>query len=260
MKIICVDDEMSILHNFLNDIIDKNEVDCKFFKDMPEKIEAYVKENDVSAAFLDVNMPNINGLELAENLIAINHNIKIVFMTGLNITENDLEKSVRANTLGFLYKPYDVDVLSHYLTVIGNKPRRMRVVTFDSFDCFLSGRIVKFSSKKSKELFALLIAYNGKSLDMTDAISQLWPDMDTTKSKALYRDAVWRLRKTFNALNFNCVDFERAHLYLDKTNIDCDYWGYTEGSNNDYRGEFMKNYDWSVPYLNILDKIRLSRQ
>lgn len=131
----------------------------------------------------------------------------------------------------------------------------MTVKTFGAFDCFLDGRLVKFSSSKSKELFALLIAYRGKALTMTDAISQLWPDSDTDKSKILYRDAVWRLRKTLAELHFECVCFKRACLMLDPSNIVCDYWGYINGENNDYNGEFMKSFDWSTPYLMHLDRI-----
>lgn len=66
---------------------------------------------------------------------------------------------------------------------------------FNTFDCFLNSKVINFLSYKSKELFALLLAYNEKILEMNEAISQLWPNKDIDKSKKLYRNAGWRLKK-----------------------------------------------------------------
>ena len=254
MKIIIVDDEMHALQLFLADLIGYD-AEYRFFNDDRNGILKYVAENRPEAAFLDINMPGINGVDLAGELVATQPSIKLVFTTGLDISRQDLPAAVAANTLGFLYKPYNRDELRRYLSEIAHKAVKMTVKTFGTFDCFLDGRLVKFSSSKLKELFALLIAYHGKALTMTDAISQLWPDTDTDKSKILYRDAVWRLRKTFAELHFECVTFKRACLILDLANIVCDYWDYIDGQNNDYNGEFMKSFDWSTPYLMYLDRI-----
>lgn len=254
MKIIIVDDEMHALQLFLADLIGYD-VEYRFFNDDRSGILKYVAENRPEAAFLDINMPGINGVDLACELVAAQPSVKLVFTTGLDISRQDLPAAVAANTLGFLYKPYNRDELRRYLSEIDHKTVKMTVKTFGAFDCFLNGRLVRFSSSKSKELFALLIAYSGKMLTMTDAISQLWPDIDTDKSKILYRDAVWRLRKTLSELHFGCVDFGRACLVLDTSNIVCDYWDYIAGRNTNYNGEFMKSFDWSTPYAAYLDRI-----
>lgn len=246
---------MHALQLFLTDLIGL-ETEYRFFKDDKAAILKYVSNEKPEGAFLDINMPGVNGVDLAAELIAVHPSIKIVFTTGLNVTEKDLPSSLAENTLGFLYKPCDNDKLRYFLSEIADKSTKMTVKTFGSFDCFIDGRIVRFSSSKSKELFALLIAYNGKTLTMNDAISQIWPDTDIDKSKVLYRDAVWRLRKTLKELHFECVDFKRACLALNRSNIDCDYWDRLAGKNDDYNGEFMKNYDWSITYLPYLDNIK----
>lgn len=254
MKIIIVDDEIHALQLFLTDLIGYD-TEYRFFNDDKEEILKYVASKKPEAAFLDINMPGINGIDLATELVAVHPTIKLVFTTGLDLTEKDLPSEIASHTLGFLYKPCDRDKLRFYLSEIANKVIKMTVKTFGAFDCFIGERVVRFSSAKSKELFALLIAYNGKMLTMSDAISQLWPDVDTDKSKILYRDAVWRLRKTLGDLHFECVDFKRACLVLDKSNIVCDYWDYIARRNDDYNGEFMKSYDWSMPYITYLDNI-----
>jgi two-component SAPR family response regulator len=259
MKIIVVDDEMSALHVFLNDIIHDNMTEYRFFQDNEECILNYVKNNWVHAAFLDIRMPNLDGVALARSLLEINPSMQIVFITGLNVTMADLPEEVRAHTMGFLYKPYDEKTLGVYLARIENKSYTMTVKMFGSFECFIGDNTLQFSSVKSKELFALLMLYAGKNLTMNDAISQLWPEHNYEKAKKLYRDAVWRLRKTLDENAFPCVIFGRAQLTLRTQNIQCDYWDFLRNVNGDYRGELLKNYDWSMEYQTELDAIRKSR-
>lgn len=258
MKIVVVDDEMYALQSFLNEIID-SDVEYKFFKDDESAVLDYISKNSVDAVFSDIKMPSVNGLELAEKLIDLRPDIAIVFITGMPITMSDLNGKVKENTLGFLYKPYNADKLSEFLNIIKERTPLLSVNTFDGFDCFVDGKLVLFSSAKSKELFALLIAYNGNSLTMTDAINHLWQDYDIEKAKVLYRNAVFRLRKTLSDIGVNCVGFGRALLTLDKTHITCDYWDFLQSGSGAYRGEFLKSYDWSIEYLPELDKIAIKK-
>lgn len=59
MKIIVVDDEMSALHAFLNEIIEEQGVEYKFYRDDIAAVCKYTAENAVDAAFLDINMPKM---------------------------------------------------------------------------------------------------------------------------------------------------------------------------------------------------------
>ena len=184
LKIIAVDDEISALNVILGEIIELRDIEYRFFKDDVQSITEYVASNRVDAAFLDINMPNINGLELAKRLLGISPEIKFVFITGLAVSASDLDEDIKSHTVGFLYKPFDRGELLKYLADIGGSST-MTVTTFGSFECFIGNDIVPFSSAKSKELFALLITYYGKSLTMTDAISQLWPDHELEKADFL---------------------------------------------------------------------------
>ena len=260
MNIIIVDDEISSLQTFLTEIIDIKDIEYKFFYDNKDNIISYVKDNKIKSAFLDINMPNINGIDLACELIKIDPNFKIVFVTGLNTTKNDLPSEIVNNVLGFIYKPYDYNDIKYYLNLINNNTIILEAKMFNSFDCFINNDVINFSSAKSKELFALLLVYNGKILQMNDAISQLWPDKDIEKSKKLYRDAVWRLRKTLEEYNFSCITFHRGALILDKKNIKCDYWDYLQSKIDNYNGLFCKSYDWALDYSTELDEIKEIRK
>ena len=60
MRVIIVDDEIKALQLFLSQIVDIN-LEYRFFKDDKNTILDFVKKNETSGAFLDINMPNING-------------------------------------------------------------------------------------------------------------------------------------------------------------------------------------------------------
>ena len=256
MKVIAIDDEISSLQMFLKEIVTIDNLECKFFRDDPKSILDYVKNNDVCATFIDINMPNINGVELAKKIVEISKDTKIVFVTGINTTNDDLPILLQRKVLGFIYKPYSFNDVKYYVDLLNDKYMLMEIRMFNNFDCFLDGKVVKFSSAKSKELFALLVTYNGKTLEMGDAISQMWPETPIENAKKLYRDAVWRLRKTLSDYNFNCVTFSRAQLSLNNGRIKCDYWDYLKTGVGDYNGNFCKSYDWAIDYLAELDQIK----
>ena len=250
MRVIIVDDEIKALQLFLSQIVDIN-LEYRFFKDDKNAILDFVKKNEISGAFLDINMPNIDGLALAKALITLDSNVKIVFVTGTNIKMEDLPEDIADNVIDIIYKPFTTDAIEKDLRIISKKKPTLKVTMFGSFDCFINNHIVQFTSSKSKELFALLLALNGKSLTMNQAITSLWPDKDLEKAKILYRDAVWRLRSTLEEINFECVDFQRALLVLDKSNIKCDYYDFLEGKKKiSEDATFLSSYEWSMDFEN----------
>ena len=254
MKIIIVDDEISALKDFLGQVILREDVHYRFFDDNPDAILSFLKANPIDGAFLDVRMPGIGGFELAKRILEVYPSAKIAFFTGLSITMKDVPESIKDNVIDILYKPYDVEDLDRALHKIGSAVPKMSVTMFGSFDCFLDRRPLSFSSAKSKELFAFLLANRGKTVTMAAAIKALWGDRDPERAKKLYRDAVWRLRQTLSNAEFNCVEFGRAVLSVDLTNIQCDYYQYLNDPESVYYGgDFLSAYPWGQPMREELD-------
>lgn len=263
MKIIAVDDEMESLSNFLVEIIDNKKVEYRFFLENPLDSLDYCKNNQVDAAFLDIRMPLINGVDLAERLIKINNKIQIVFITGFTFDEEEIKKRLGDNLLGFCYKPFDSTKLNNYINQIAaNGKRDIRISTFSLFDVFINDKPVDFKSTKAKELLALLVAYNGSTLVMNDAISYLWPDREVELAKKLYRDAIWRLRKTLTDNGIpDLVEFSKAKTVIRKEGVQCDLWDYIDGNNTKVDiFSFMTPYNWSTTLMNeIINKKKVSK-
>jgi two-component system, LytTR family, response regulator len=258
MKVIVVDDEIASLSTFLSHLIDNSEVEYQFFQNNPKAAIAYAANNQVDGAFLDINMPEMNGVDLAKELIKKVPDIKIVFITGYTYDAEEIKSSLGANLLGFGYKPFDSTLINHFLQEIAYQSKKPKVEahTFGSFDLFVEGTPLRFSSAKSKELLALLVVYHGSELTMDDCIGHLWPEKDINLAKSLYRDAIWRLRKSLKEAGLLfLVNFARGSSRLVVDCVKCDYWAYLKKKDGSYHGSFLPGYDWSMEYQNELDNL-----
>ncbi len=112
IKAIIVDDELhslKMLHRQLN-ASGRVEV-CASFTGPLEVLE-YLKENTVDVAFLDIEMPDMCGLELAANILCQHGKILVVFVTAY--CDYALE-AFRINALDYLVKPVDTGSLNEAL-------------------------------------------------------------------------------------------------------------------------------------------------
>ncbi|MEG1663338.1 MAG: response regulator [Clostridia bacterium] len=260
MNIIVVDDEIASLNTFLENILDVYDVKYKMFQKNISMSIDFVKDNKVDAAFLDINMEEMDGVELAKAIVEASPSTLIVFISGYAQDETKIKEELKSNLVGFCYKPYNQDKLTNFVSEIFEKitsSRQIYFKTFGSFDLLLDGNVVKFSSTKSKELLAFLVDRQCATVTMGEVIANIWSEKDPEHAKRLYRDAVCRLRMTLNENRISdIVQFGWAQLRVDATNIKCDSWDYLTNVNNDYNGEYLCTYDWSVDTQNLLDKKR----
>ncbi|MDE5546601.1 MAG: hypothetical protein K2I88_03970 [Anaeroplasmataceae bacterium] len=259
MKVLVIDDDLASLSCFLEPLVKQYTMEYKFFKENPVDALTYIKEHDVEGVFISMTLSSINSIELAEGLLEIRKDLKFVFIGQTNIK---LSIELQKNLLGICDRPLVPNQIEEYLKCLQiQEKKKIKIHTFGAFDAFINQQIIKFKSAKSKELLALLITYNGKSIYMSDAICHLWPDKDIELAKRLYRDAVWKLRKTMIEYGIShIIDFKRAQLFLHKENIECDYWEYLEQSNMSYNGVFLPSYDWSIEFQLELDTIKMKRK
>lgn len=82
LKVINVDDELIGIKSFEKIIRDIDDADYLGGFDNPFKVIEFAKNNPIDVAFLDIEMPEMNGIELAKELKKIDINIQIVFVTG----------------------------------------------------------------------------------------------------------------------------------------------------------------------------------
>ncbi|MBP1968502.1 two-component SAPR family response regulator [Virgibacillus natechei] len=209
MKAILVDDEALALE-FLELQVNKIgsiEVIGRFNNLVLEKNATLLEEVDV--IFLDIEMPEINGLELAEKILEINADISIVFVTAFN------DYAVRAfelNALDYVLKPIQLERLKKTLErvelkvnnrihkpFIKNKMLRINVSRELRFE-FINGKpeFVQWRTTKSQELFLYLLHHRDKTIRKSELVELIWTDFEEDRAYSQLYTAIYHIRKIIN--------------------------------------------------------------
>lgn len=253
MRVIVVDDEELALRQFRfeTEKIQDLEILGEFTR--PEEALEFVHGRNVQAAFLDIEMPGIDGLELAEQMRRISPEIVIIFITGYEKYAID---AFRVKADYYMLKPYNqediLEVLERVRLLARRQRRRVCFQTFGRFDMFIDGQVVYFSNTKAKELLALCVDRQGGSVTMEEAVDKLWEDrLYDEKVKNLYRKAVMYLRHLFKLYDAEEIfRNSRGACNIEASRVDCDYYRLLEGDLEAQRswkvaGSYLKEYSWA---------------
>ena len=82
MRAIAVDDEIYMLETLQEAVSASSDIETVEAFSSCSAALAYATENPIDIAFLDINMRGIGGLGLAEKLLELQPQCKIVFCTG----------------------------------------------------------------------------------------------------------------------------------------------------------------------------------
>ncbi|WP_409968971.1 response regulator [Bengtsoniella intestinalis] len=103
IRLIYVDDEPSAITNCKYTVNAYGKVkSAEFFLNAFDALE-FVRNNPIDIALLDIDMPQMNGYELAEKLRELSPTLPIAFMTG-NVRY--LNPKNREMDVPYLFKPY----------------------------------------------------------------------------------------------------------------------------------------------------------
>lgn len=126
MNIIILDNHKLIIAEIRRQVLSVlPRAECICFTKQREAIE-YVKKHHVDVALLDIDMPGLNGIEVAELMCRINPRLNIIFVTGYP------EYALQAFSVpvsDFIVKPVSEDALKTSLAKLRFPPEE----TIDSF-------------------------------------------------------------------------------------------------------------------------------
>ena len=103
MKVVIVDDEYNSVENLKTHLEDYPELEVISTFTDPVEALAYLIRNETDLLFLDVEMPSISGLYIAEQITLLHPNTKICFITAH--TEGAI-KAFELNALDYIQKPF----------------------------------------------------------------------------------------------------------------------------------------------------------
>jgi DNA-binding response OmpR family regulator len=116
-RILIVDDEADVTTTFKEGIEESNKNDANkridvYTSNDPAIALSEFKSNFYDLLLVDINMPDMNGFELCEKILAIDINVKICFMSSVGINREGLREIYPSLSLGcFIRKPVTIDYL-----------------------------------------------------------------------------------------------------------------------------------------------------
>lgn len=263
MKAIIVDDEMlcaEYLEEMLSDVGDVEVAGC--FQEVGRAL-FFMRDTKVDLVFLDIEMPQVNGIEACRRMKELNPNVCVIFVTGYDQYALD---AFREEAVSYLLKPCPkgdlLQAVSRARRLLAAPPVRVQVRTFGHFAVFIDGKPCRFSNRKAKELLAVMVDWKGSGVTMEQAVDLLWEDRPYDDSvKQLYRKAVSYLRQLMREYQVDFIDIGRGQLNIIPSMVDCDYYLLLEG-NQEAREQFeaggslyMSEYSWAENTLAGIESI-----
>lgn len=258
MRILIVDDEPMSLQETKN-VSQNAEPEAKIITaENYKKALLEAEEQKIDVAILDIEMPGMNGLELAKRLKDICSDTNIIFATAYS------EYALDAFSLyasGYLLKPLKPESLREALhnlrTPVQYSSDRLQVQCFGNFEVFYNGRPLHFSRTKAKELFAYLIDLRGAAANTGELCAVLWEDsLEIEKNRHYLRNLIADVKRTLKECNSEDVFICRRNMFsIDTDKVDCDYYKFLKQevtAINSYRGEYMRQYSWAEFSMNSL--------
>ena len=254
MIAIAVDDEILMLGALVAAIKASPDISDIFqFSDCEEALD-FAKENSIDIAFLDINMRGMGGLALAEKIINVCPDCKIVFCTGY---EEYAIPAFKLHASGYLLKHISAEDVQGEIDNIKGLRQKERVLTvkcFGNFEVYAKNETLIFKRLKTKELFALLVDRNGAGMTAKQICAILFPDdTDDNKNSAYLRQLVLDLKNTLKAVGAEGVLRHETPCYRIDTNlIKCDYISYLQSGKPEFFGEYMTQYSWAEETCSML--------
>ncbi len=205
MRALLVDDEpiaLKWLKRKLQEIAEWEQIELCTVADEAVGIAQSMQPDVV---FLDISMPEKNGLDMANELQEICETTSIVFVTAYD--EYALA-AFEANAVDYVLKPVETSRLDKTLKKLRNGAVGVRtnrtasksvlircfpLLRFDGPNGLLSS--FKWRTAKAEELFAYLVHHRGRTVSRDKLIEAIWPDIDLQKAAVQLYTAVYQMRQ-----------------------------------------------------------------
>ncbi|GLB25454.1 hypothetical protein LXJ15735_16950 [Lacrimispora xylanolytica] len=276
MKAMIVDDEelarsrLSILLAEVDDI-----TLCGSFGTAAEGLN-YIEKQPVDVVFLDITMPEMDGLEFANLLLERGHSASVVFVTGYG--EYALE-AFELEASDYLLKPISRERLAKTINRLTKMKRmeasRLYITCFGGFRVSVQeegGHVISWRSPKVEELFAYLVWKGSVSRD--EIADTLWEGFTLDKAMKNLNSTVYYIRKALQQYGLeDCLITTRKQISLDSKRVFCDLYEFQQMQNSAwktekdlerlnelYRGGLFqgKTYEWSFGKAQTLEKSMIS--
>lgn len=247
MKVVLVDDErlaLLQLKKFLEIEIGGTEVIGMFLNPVEAANEVRRMKPDV--VFMDIQMPEIDGLQLGSKLQEQIANLELVFVTAHD--QYALE-AFELNAVDYIKKPIQLERISKTVTRLrkrlaqtrnitdntqpGEEESRLIINSLQKLSFNLPGAdkpiLIKWRTSKAQELFAYLLHNRGKTVARETITELLWPNFESQRAVQQLYTTIYQIRQALKANGLQMIitseGFEGGYtLDLGSAIVDVDEW------------------------------------
>lgn len=195
MKIFLVEDDKN-LNSILCDFLVSKDYHVTAFLSSKEAIGHIFDEFDIY--LLDLNMPDINGLEILRAIRSKNQSTPVIVISG----KTDIKSVLESYELGcsdYLRKPFDPRELLAKINTLTNGASQIVKLSYGcSYD--FSASTLTYGDKKvaltknETKILSYLIKHQGQVVSKDKLSKHIWEN-DPNKSDEALRSAIFRLRQ-----------------------------------------------------------------
>ena len=262
MNVIYVDDEKLQHTNFRLTVKGLDRVDSVETFDNGEAALMWAEKHHTDVAFLDIELPVMNGIELAKRLKQIDENIRIIFVTAY---EQYALQAFDVGAIGYVLKPYSRQDIAGQLkkaSYVRDIPKTaIEIYTMPDFLLVVDGKTLMTGRTRQEELLALLVDRGAAGLTKNKAIECLWHGYS---SDSIYWTTMSRLKKILDDAGIGELILTKGQTkYINMDIVECDLYSMQKGNAkaiDSYCGRYLDKYydrfEWVRKRKEELDRIK----
>jgi two-component SAPR family response regulator len=214
--VILVEDETFVLTYMVKMLKGFLELSVEAAFSSPEEVLDSFDTLNVDVAFLDIEMPRMNGLELARKLTEKKHDLQIIFTTAYSKYAVD---AFGVEAIDYLLKPINTDDILRVIKRLNkNKPKPAKIEEENAvykeelikpckIRCFgrfeikdETNQIIKWPTKKAEEVFAYFLMHQGSYINKWELLDKFWPDMEEERGFHNLYNTIYRIKQVIKSL------------------------------------------------------------
>lgn len=289
IKAVLVDDERPALRRLENLLKTYQEITIAGMYTSPLKAVDEIGHVKPHVVFLDINMPQLQGIDAASKILDASPDTDIIFVTAY---DQYAVEAFELHALDYILKPITPDRL--YKTVARVTKRKPVVqecsdqkLLIKCLGCYKvaweNQEPIKWRAEKTKELFAYLLQNQGRDISKGELLDKLWEEDDPDRAIRQLYNGIYYIRKALEEYgvdrslisigsNYNLklgpVDYDVGRLYELEGSNQADSLETLEEMESLYAGGYLEgeDYPWAYFERENLGKlyqqclIKLSRQ
>ncbi|WP_370449484.1 response regulator transcription factor [Apibacter sp. HY039] len=196
-KLLLVEDDPSF-GAVLKDYLSLNDYDVTLAVDGEDGLKKF-KAESFDICLTDVMMPKKDGFTLAKEIIDINPDVPIIFLTAKNM-RGDILTGYKLGANDYITKPFDTEVLIYKINAvlqrisnisISKEKEEKEIYEISNFVFNTKLRLLEVKDKKYKlspkenELLKLLCLYKNDLMTRDEALTKIWQNNNYFTSRSM---------------------------------------------------------------------------